>query len=49
MAINDALDRRQSYPGAYELVSQMQPLKYAEELVDILHVEANTVVPHEDL
>jgi hypothetical protein len=27
----------------------MQPLKYVEELVDILHVEANIVVPHEDL
>jgi hypothetical protein len=30
MAMNDALNGCQSYPGAFELVSPVQPLKYAE-------------------
>jgi hypothetical protein len=49
MAMNDALDGREPYPGAFELVSPMQPLKDTEQLVGILHVETDTVVPHEDL
>ena len=49
MAVNDALDGRKADPGAFEFVNPMQPLKDAEQLVGILHVETDTVVPHEDL
>ena len=49
MAMNDALNRCQSDAGSFELVGAMQPLKYAEKLVDVSHVEPNTVVPHENL
>ena len=47
VAMDDALHGGQSYSGALELFRQMQALKYAEQLVDVLHVKAGAVVPHE--
>jgi len=49
MAVDNALNRRKPYSGAFKLFSGMQALEHAEQLVDILHVEACAVVPHEDL
>ena len=40
---DDALDDGESDAGAGELVT-MQPLKHAEQLVDVLHVEARAIV-----
>ena len=47
MAVDDALNGGQSYSGAFKLLGQMQTLKDAEQLVDILHVKAGAVVLHE--
>ena len=49
MAMNDALDGCEAYAGAFELVSPVQPLEDTEQLVGILHVEADTIVFYEDL
>ena len=49
MPVDDALNGRQSYSGAFELFSQVQPLKHTEEFVDILHVKARAIVPDEQL
>ncbi len=49
MPVDNALNGRQSYPGAFKLVSQVETLKHAEEFVDILHVKARTVVSDEQL
>jgi hypothetical protein len=46
--VNDALHGRQSYAGAFKLVGPMEALKYTEQLVDILHLKSDAVVPHED-
>src|SRR5271166_3384642 len=49
MTMKDALNGSQSYSGAFKLFSQMQTLKHAKEFVDILHIEARTVVPDKQL
>jgi tetratricopeptide (TPR) repeat protein len=49
MPVDDALNGRQSYSGAFELFSQVQPLKHTEEFVDILHVKARAIVPDKQL
>src|ERR1700733_8990205 len=49
MAMNDALSGGQSYSGTFKLFRQMQTLKDAEQLVDILHVKARAVVLHAHL
>src|ERR1700674_6000007 len=49
MAVDDALNGGQSYSGAFKLLRQMQTLKDAEQLVDVLHLKASAVVPHEHL
>src|SRR5690242_20838900 len=45
--LDDALRQGQPDAGALELVGAMQPLKHAEQLVDVAHVEPHPVVPHE--
>ena len=47
MAMNDPLHRRQTDTGSLELVRGMKPLKDAEQLLRVLHVEAGAVVAHE--
>ena len=49
MPVDDALNGSQSYSGAFKLFRQVQTLKHTEELVDILHIKARAVVPHEQL
>ena len=49
MAVDDPPNGRESDPGAFELFRKMQTLKYAEQLIDILHVEAGAIIPHEHL
>jgi hypothetical protein len=49
MAVDDPPNGRESDPGAFELFREMQTLKYAEQLIDILHVEAGAIIPHEHL
>jgi hypothetical protein len=49
VTMDDALNGSQSYSGAFKLFSKMQALKYAEQLVYILHVETRAIVPHEYL
>jgi len=41
--MDDALNSSQSYSGAFKLFSKMQALKYAEQLIYILHVEARAI------
>src|SRR5262249_24581000 len=48
VATDDALDGRQSDPGSFELVLLVKPLKYAEQLVGVLHVEADSIVSNAD-
>src|ERR1700753_269609 len=49
MAMDDALGGGQPYSGAFKLFGQMQPLKDAEQLIDVLHVKTRAVVLHEHL
>src|SRR5580698_10056295 len=49
VAVDDTLSGGQSYSGAFKLFRQMQALKDAEQLVDVLHVKARAVVLHEHL
>jgi hypothetical protein len=46
--LDDPLNDRQAYAGAFEVARVMQPLENAEQLVDVPHVEAGAVVPHDD-
>src|SRR5579863_8498731 len=48
MLLNNTLDRRQAHSGSFELRGRMQPLKNSEELLCVLHVEADSVVPNDD-
>src|ERR1700674_866074 len=48
VALDDALHDRQADAGAFEILRAMQPLKHAEKLVGILHVEADAVVANEE-
>src|ERR1039458_2087090 len=45
---DDALHRGQAHAGAFKLNGSVQSLEDPEELVHILHVEADAVVAHED-
>ena len=49
MAVDDALNGRESNSGAFKLFGEMQTLKHAEQLVDVLHVEAGAVISDEYL
>ena len=49
MPMDDALNGSQAYSGAFKLFSPMQALKDTEQLIDILHIKARAVVPHEQL
>ena len=46
--VEDALYGRQPNPGALEVLGAMQPLEHAEQLVGVLHAEADAVVADED-
>ena len=45
--VDDPPDGGQADAGAFELLGPMQPLKHAKQLVRVLHVEPDAVVPHE--
>src|SRR5665213_1782219 len=45
---DDPAHIREADSRALELRRGMQPLEYAEELIDIAHVKADTVVLHEE-
>src|SRR5205085_10302442 len=44
---HDTLDECQADSGAFEIVDAVQPLKYAEQLRAVLHIESHAVVSHE--
>ena len=46
--MDHAPDVGQADAGALELLRAVQPLEDAEELLDVLHVEAHTVVADEE-
>src|SRR5205807_236876 len=46
--VNNALHRGQAYAGAFEIFAAMQALEHAEELIGMLHVEADAVIAHEN-
>src|SRR5262245_22236811 len=48
MTRNDALHGGEPDPGPLESLGKVQPLKHAKQIVDVLHIEAHTVVPRED-
>ena len=49
MLVNDALHRDQADARAFELICTVQSLEDSEQLVDVLHAEADSVVSnHED-
>src|SRR6266446_1148948 len=45
---NDALYNCQSHPRSFEIARLVQPLKNSKKLAYVLHLEARSVVPHED-
>jgi hypothetical protein len=47
--MDNALNGRQSYTGPFKFFGQVQPLKNAEEFIDISHVKPSAVIPHEHL
>jgi hypothetical protein len=47
MLENNALYRRQSDSSSFELLLKVESLENPKELVGILHVKADSVVPHE--
>ena len=49
MPVDDALDGRQPNAGALKLFRPMQTLKYAKQLVDVLHLKACAVIGDEYL
>jgi hypothetical protein len=49
MPVDDALDCRQPNSGALKLFIPMQALKYAKQLVDVLHLKACAVISDEYL
>src|SRR5207245_4813676 len=48
MAMNDALDIRQTDAGALKLARAVEPLEHSEKLIHVLHVEAGAVIANED-
>src|SRR6266496_1340612 len=48
VAMNDALDARQTNAGPLELLLAVQPLKHAEQFFGILRIETDAVVANED-
>ena len=48
MLVNDALDIRQTYSGAFEFSRLMQALKYAEELAGVRHIKTGAIIANED-
>src|SRR5712671_4322082 len=48
MFANNALHNRQAYSRALKIPRLVQPLKNSEELADVLHLKARTVVAYKD-
>src|SRR6185369_16546083 len=48
VALDDTLHDCQTDAGTCEILCAMQPLKHVEQLVGILHVEADTVVADQE-
>jgi hypothetical protein len=46
--MHDALHRSQPYARALERFRGVQALEYAEQLVYVLHVEADSIIANED-
>src|ERR1700761_6280424 len=44
--MDNALHRRQTYTGTFESPGLVKTLKYTKQLVRILHIKTNPVVPH---
>jgi hypothetical protein len=44
MAVDNALHDGQPYAGSLVLLSPVQPLEHAEQLVGVLHVEAGAII-----
>src|SRR6266576_4643343 len=47
MFTDNAVDGSETDPGAFEILGAMQPLENAEQLIRVLHIEANAVIAHE--
>src|SRR5580692_3222411 len=45
MLLHDALHRGQTDSGPFEVLGAMQALEDPEQLVDVLHVETDAIVP----
>src|ERR1700739_366999 len=45
VSVNDALNRGQPDSGSFKFVSVMQTLKYAKQLMRVLHIEPCPVIP----
>ena len=45
--MNNPLNGRQSYPGAFKRVCMMQALKYSKQFIYIFHIKARAVIPYE--
>jgi hypothetical protein len=48
MLLHDALHRNQADAGTFKVLRAMQALKDSEQFVDIIHVEADAVVPNHE-
>ncbi len=48
MSIDYALHNSQPDPGSLVVLGSLQTLEYAKQLLDITHIETNTIVPHID-
>ena len=48
MPLDNSLDIGQPDPVAFKLILRVQPLEHSKELVGLLHVESNAIVPHKD-
>ncbi len=48
MLLHDALHSNQADAGTFKVLRAMQALKDSEQFVDIIHVEADAVVPNHE-
>src|SRR4051812_9315998 len=47
MLVDDALDRRQADPSAFEFFPPVKALEHAEQLARVLHVESDAIIADE--
>ena len=45
MPQDDTLDNRQAYPRSFKFIGTVKTLKNTEQLVMVLHVKADAIVP----